>query len=106
MIKIIMERDVAQELVGFCAEGHADTAPRGQDIVCAGVSALLQTAVFGLERHLKRDVLLEQSEGRFRIELAGLPDKETGAVLETMLLGLREIAQGNPKSVRISEHRR
>lgn len=30
-------------------KGHAGYAPHGQDIVCAGVSAILQTAVLGLE---------------------------------------------------------
>lgn len=30
-------------------KGHAGYAPHGQDIVCAAVSAILQTAVLGLE---------------------------------------------------------
>lgn len=29
--------------------GHADYAPRGHDIVCAAVSAIVQTAILGLE---------------------------------------------------------
>ena len=106
MIKITIKRNVAQSCIGFCVEGHAATAPHGQDIVCAGVSALTQTAVLGLERHLNREILLAQADGRFGVDLVGLPDQETAAVLETMLLGLKEIAKSNPKSVRISEHRR
>jgi hypothetical protein len=31
------------------ADGHANAAPHGQDIVCAAVSAILQTAALGLE---------------------------------------------------------
>ncbi len=31
------------------AEGHADFAPRGQDIVCAAVSALMQTLAYSLD---------------------------------------------------------
>jgi uncharacterized protein YsxB (DUF464 family) len=30
-------------------KGHAGYAPHGQDIVCAAVSAIVQTAVLGLE---------------------------------------------------------
>lgn len=30
-------------------KGHSGYAPHGQDIVCAAVSAILQTAVLGLE---------------------------------------------------------
>ena len=33
---------------GFRAEGHIGYAPAGSDIVCAGVSALLQNAVIAL----------------------------------------------------------
>ena len=31
------------------AVGHANFAPLGQDIVCAAVSTIMQTAVLGLE---------------------------------------------------------
>ena len=31
------------------AEGHADFAPKGQDIVCAAVSALMQTLAYSLD---------------------------------------------------------
>jgi uncharacterized protein YsxB (DUF464 family) len=31
------------------AVGHANYAPHGQDIVCASISAILQTAVLGLQ---------------------------------------------------------
>lgn len=30
-------------------KGHADYAPHGQDIVCAAVSVIMQTALLGLE---------------------------------------------------------
>ena len=31
------------------AEGHAEFAPKGQDIVCAAVSALMQTLAYSLD---------------------------------------------------------
>lgn len=30
-------------------DGHADYAPHGQDIVCAGISAIIQTCALGLQ---------------------------------------------------------
>ena len=39
MIEVIYDRDVPS----ISASGHAGYAPAGQDIVCAGVSALLET---------------------------------------------------------------
>lgn len=106
MIKIKIERDNRQAVAGFSAEGHANTAPHGQDIVCAGVSALIQASVFGLERYLKREITLRQTETGFAVRLAGVPDDQTQAILETMILGLTEIAKLNPQNVRISESRR
>lgn len=35
--------------INIDVNGHANYAPHGQDIVCAGVSAILQTTILGLE---------------------------------------------------------
>ena len=42
-------RDSRGRLCGFTVLGHTGYAPEGEDIVCAGVSALTQTAVNALE---------------------------------------------------------
>ncbi len=106
MIKIEIFRNHDYSITGFRVDGHADTAPHGQDIICAGVSALTQAAVIGLERHLKRKIDLEIASGKLCAALPDAPDELTGAILETMFLGLMEIAKLKPESVRISEHRR
>jgi uncharacterized protein YsxB (DUF464 family) len=106
MIRIDIYRDAAGAIAGFAVNGHANTAPHGQDIVCAGVAALAQSAALGLERHLGRDFDLDIGPGKLVLKLKGAPDGLTGAILETMLLGLTEIAGQSPQSVRITEHRR
>jgi uncharacterized protein YsxB (DUF464 family) len=106
MIRVKIFRNGAGEITGFAITGHANTAPRGQDIVCAGVAALSQTAVLGLDRHLKRKINVDQADGRLVLELSDPPDTATAAILETMLLGLKEIAQLSPYRVHIAEHRR
>lgn len=35
---------------GFAIHGHAEYAPEGQDIVCAGVTALFQTLIESMEK--------------------------------------------------------
>ena len=35
--------------INIDVNGHANYAPHGQDIVCAGVSAIVQTTLLGLE---------------------------------------------------------
>lgn len=106
MITIEIYRNSGGSVTGYNITGHANTAPRGQDIVCAGVAALSQTAVLGLERHLKRGITLDISNGKLRTELADMPDALTDAILESMILGLTEIAKIYPQSVRLIEHRR
>ena len=106
MITVTLVRDNKKAITGFTISGHAKTAPHGQDIVCAGVSTLAQSAIMGIERHLGRDIDLGQDTDGLTMSLIGQPDSLTGAILETMLLGLTEIAKLYPKSVRITEHRR
>lgn len=59
MIHIRIFEDEAGEIKGFLVEGHAGYAPRGQDIVCAGISALVQAAVLGLREFLTRPPQVE-----------------------------------------------
>lgn len=106
MIKIKIFRTPEHLIEGFEVSGHANTAPHGQDIVCAAVSALTQTAVLGLEGYLQRSFQLDMANGRLKVMLEAGPDQLTGAILETMVLGLLEIEKINPQVVRISEHRR
>ncbi|MBP2625984.1 MAG: hypothetical protein H6Q68_695 [Firmicutes bacterium] len=106
MIKIEIVRNSDQAMVGFSVTGHANTAPHGQDIVCAGISALTQTAVLGLDRQLKKKIHLKIASGNLKMNLLDKPDALTNAVLETMLIGLTEIGNLNPQSVRILERRR
>jgi uncharacterized protein YsxB (DUF464 family) len=100
-IEITRNSDNAVEMVKV--SGHAHFAPHGEDIVCAGVSSLVQSAIMGLERHLKRDIKLHQTKDEFAAELVEKPDELTQAILETMCLGLLEIAGLYPKSVRIRD---
>lgn len=106
MITVTIVRDNNKAITGFTVSGHAKTAPHGQDIVCAGVSALVQSAIMGIERHLGREIDLGQDSGGLTMSLTDSADSLTGAIFETMLLGLTEIAKLYPKSVHISEHRR
>lgn len=56
---------------GFIMEGHADYAPHGQDIVCAGVSGALFTAYYALTYHANEDTNLRAilESGFAKIEL-------------------------------------
>ena len=106
MIQIDVFRIPDGKISGYRVHGHSGTAPKGQDIVCAGISALAQTALLGIGEHLHRDVDFHVASGDLRMKLKSEPDDLTEAILETMLLGFTEIAKVSPKAVRIFEYRR
>ena len=73
------------------ASGHAGFAPRGQDIVCAGVSTLLAAAAETAAR-MNRDGLLEECTVRLEpgnAEIAMEPTPEGRAKAEVVMEMLR-----------------
>ena len=92
------------KITGFSAQGHSGTAPRGEDIVCAGVSSLTDSAFLGITEYLHRNVISKDSSGKLQMMLEERPDERTEAILETMLLGLMEISKAYPKALRIKQY--
>ena len=105
MIKVEIFKNGEGKISGYEVTGHSGTAARGEDIVCAGVSALAQTALLGIGKHLHRETDYEVASGKLSMKLKGAPDDLTEAVLQSMLLGLRDIEKLTPKAVRINERR-
>ncbi|WP_027338579.1 ribosomal-processing cysteine protease Prp [Halonatronum saccharophilum] len=92
MILIKLERDNYNNIIHFSGDGHAEYANSGEDIVCAAVSAILQTAVFGLLSYLEVDLNIEVKDGWLYCDLDSkvAKDLRVKAILETMLIGLKE----------------
>jgi len=100
MVRIRIERK-SGKIVSFSAEGHSDYKRKGEDIVCAGISSILQTAVLGLKEYLKVDIELKKGIGNMMVRLKSSPEKASQAILETMLLGLWKIEKEYPDKVKI-----
>jgi len=100
MIEIVFKTE-NDRVKGFSVTGHANTAPHGRDIVCAGVSALTQTAILGLGEHLKKKIKYKAESGDLFVDMEDAPDELTDAILKTMKLGLIEIEKLYPKVVKI-----
>jgi len=86
---------------GFEAKGHAESGPKGKDIVCAAVSVLTDSVFLGLDRHLHRAMDWSADSGDISIRLKEAPDALTEAILATMVLGLTEIQKIYPDRLRI-----
>jgi uncharacterized protein YsxB (DUF464 family) len=109
MIDVKLYRTREGKIREFRIEGHAGMAEKGQDIVCAAVSILTQAAVLGLNRHLGIEPTVHRQDGYLTCRLAEreiIQMESVQAILETMAIGLQEIAEQFPNYVRIDEHRR
>lgn len=82
---------VAQDRVHV--SGHANTAPKGADIVCAAVSALTLTLIRGLKEIAHMELYGSVEEGNICIKWQTIND--TGkALVDTWFLGICGIAEG------------
>ena len=89
-------------------QGHAGSAPRGQDLVCAGASTLALTlgraaALMEEEEMLARPALVRLEVGDTAISV--LPRQEwaasADAIFWTILLGLSRLAKAYPQYVQL-----
>ena len=83
-------------LVGFEAKGHSGYAEAGEDIVCAAVSAVMQTAVIGITDLVKCPAAFEMKDGELYLMLDRSvedPEWQQALILGTMLLGLSSIQE-------------
>ncbi|MDR2006557.1 MAG: ribosomal-processing cysteine protease Prp [Acidaminococcales bacterium] len=107
MIKVKIWRNGGR-IVACEVTGHAGAGEKGQDIVCAAVSALTETALLGLGRYagIRLDYEVSQQPALLFFTLKDAPNDKTDAILETMLLGLTEIAGTYRNSLELAEYRR
>ena len=83
--------EASVHLDGIRIRGHAGYAPRGQDIVCAAVTALLQTLIKSFESFTKDKITYEISDGRADIHFGNLT--EAGRLLvDSFFIGMCMIA--------------
>ena len=96
MIDVRFHRSQTGRIRGFLITGHAGSAPGGADIVCAGVSALAQTAANALETVAEVEPIVHVKDGflsvRLPKSLSRRQGKDADIILKTVEQGLRDIA--------------
>lgn len=80
--------------------GHANYAPHGQDIVCAGVTALTQTLVESLETLTGNEIKYDMSPGRVDIEIMN-PDEDAQLLTDSFLVGIEMNVDEFPEHIRV-----
>lgn len=109
MIEVDLFFDKTGYLDGFSVEGHAEQGDVGEDIVCAGISAITQTTVLGLSEQLGLDVQLTIEDGLLKMLLPeNLSEKqkiEADLLLSTMRLGIISTQSEYSDCIEIKEWR-
>jgi uncharacterized protein len=104
VLDVTFYRDERGRCRALSARGHADFAAHGEDIVCAAVSAILQSARLGLERYagigseaVQRPGELDLAWSEAEAEL-----ESVRAIVTTAELSIEEIARRYPEHVRLA----
>lgn len=86
-----------QKICGFEISGHAGYAAAGEDIVCSAVTVLCFNTVNAVERFTELPFRWEADEKRggylkVLFPEEGMADHDTQLLLETLVMGLSDIA--------------
>ena len=107
MITIRVRRNTKNEVVSYQVTGHSGTAPSGEDIVCAAVSVLAQSTILGFRHVLKQQPEYSIDDGSLHFHvgnsLSSSERKEASILLETMVIGLKNIKEQYPTVIAIEE---
>jgi uncharacterized protein len=87
-------------------EGHAGGAAEGENVVCAAVSALMQTCVNALERvaGLTPETIVDAQRALIAVavpDTEGVEARDAQTLLRATVLGLTDIANEYPKLVKL-----
>ena len=89
------------------AKGHSNYSVEGEDIVCASVSTLLQTALLGLIKVVGLDIDYEIEDGFLTFDiprdLSYEDDLKVEVIIQTLKEGILDIESGYEKFVKMEE---
>ena len=101
MIRISVRYTSTGEFISLVSKGHADSAPYGEDLICAAVSGILLGGINALKG---KNFTLKSDENKGIIELCnvGKMDEHDVIVIETIIAQLQSVSRDNPKYLKIS----
>jgi uncharacterized protein YsxB (DUF464 family) len=106
MIEITITRTDSDKIQAFEISGHAFFAKRGQDIVCAGVSAVSVGAINAVHALMGVTPVIEQGDGFLRCAIPEkLPEdiyEKVQLLLEGMVISLQTIEEEYGKNLTIT----
>ena len=82
-------------------KGHANSAPHGEDLVCAGASAIVIGGINAIEDD--SNFIYEIKEGYVLIKAKNEPSHDDEIALKTILVQLKSLENDYAKFIKIEE---
>ena len=101
MIKGEAIRNSDGKIISLTVKGHANSAPKGHDLVCAAVSTVLVGGCNALEQPDCFTIKLEPGDAYIAIK--GKPNKHDSDLLHIMWVQLKTIEFSNAKYLHLIE---
>lgn len=99
MIKVrLLKRD--GRIACVSASGHSGLASSGNDVVCAAVSTLIQTAYLAIS-DVYGNVPYKQNDGFFEFNVPEGHDADV--IIRAMQVGLQDLHGGYPHNIKLEE---
>ena len=104
MFQFTVYQNNQKEYLGFKSEGHSGFAKAGEDIVCASVSALVINTVNSIGQFTEVVFTLDTMEEPPVIALTfqDIPGKEAKLLMDSLVLGIGEIAKQHKRYVKLT----
>lgn len=107
MVRVELWSEAAR-ITRFRVTGHAGYAEYGQDIVCAGVSVLVETTLAAMQKLVGQPHRRKVRSGNVSFELQPTSDvamdEKAQLLLQTMRLGLHEMEESYGQYVKVIEY--
>ena len=100
MIKIEATRKDGK-IINLTVKGHANSAPKGEDLVCAAVSSVLVGGCNALSQ--PNCFAIKLNEGDASITEKKHANEHDYEVLETLIIQFKTIEEGNKKFLKVIE---
>ncbi len=98
MIKILITKE-EKKITKIEIKGHANSAPYGEDLVCAAISAIITGCANNIQDY--NSVRIKLDEGHATFDCSNEISLHDEIVLETMVTALKTVEEGNEKFVKI-----
>jgi uncharacterized protein YsxB (DUF464 family) len=107
LVEVRIRKDSRNRLSSFFATGHAGWADAGDDVVCAAVSTILQSAWLGLVEVAHVEVVASRASGHLDLSWppAARDDAAASAIVATAARSVERIATQFPDHVRVIHER-